>query len=75
MNLQINCLPRLIDTHLAFSAIIGMDPSGPIFETNSNGDLLNNKIIIADINKLKRDIVLLQRNMYHFYLENLLGKK
>ena len=52
MNLQINCLPRLIDTHLAFSAIIGMDPSGPIFETNSNGDLLNNKIIIADINEL-----------------------
>ena len=52
MNLKINCLPRLIITHLAFSAIIGMDPSGPIFETNSNGDLLNNNMIIADINKL-----------------------
>ena len=34
-----------------------MDPSGPIFETNSNGDVLNNNIIIADINKIGLNVI------------------
>ena len=48
-----------------------MDPSGPIFETNSNGDVLNNNIIMADINKIGFKILngtlLINEIMYLLY--------